>query len=435
MNDLQKEFLETANYLGAIICRDALWADERCSWLGPSMEYTGNAWTAVQKAYGPDLYSGTSGIAVFLGHLYSATNERIYRLVAEGAIKHCLSRLDDLQPTVRSAFYSGWTGAAYALCNLAPILDRPDYIVEALRLTEGIAGEDPNQQGLDVISGSAGAIPALLNMRRHLNKDSLLDLAIKHGDHLLATARKSEMGWSWDTMNAPRDLTGFSHGTAGIAWACLELFSETRERRFREAAEQAFQYERYWFNSEQENWPDFRTFGSTTPAGEASLNYSLAWCHGAPGIGLSRLRAYELSGDELYRTEAESALRTTSKMLSSSAYTEQNNLSLCHGLTGNADLLIYASEIARDNDSLNLVQQIGEQGIARYRKNNLPWPCGVPGAGEAPNLMLGLAGIGYFYLRLCDPKKHRSLLIVFPEGGGRKRNEQAGAKRRTKPLT
>jgi lantibiotic modifying enzyme len=28
------------------------------------------------------------------------------------------------------------------------------------------------------------------------------------------------------------------------------------------------------------------------------FSYATAWCHGAPEIGLSRLRSYEITGDE-----------------------------------------------------------------------------------------------------------------------------------------
>jgi hypothetical protein len=44
-------------------------------------------------------------------------------------------------------------------------------------------------------------------------------------------------------------------------------------------------------------------------------------------------------------------------------------------------------------------------------KAPLPWPCGIPGAGEAPGLMLGTAGIGYFYLRLAKPEIPTALRI------------------------
>ncbi len=411
----QDQFLETANHLGVMICRDALWAGDRCNWLGPSMEYTGNLWSNVHKAYGADLYGGTSGIALFLSHLYAATKEKIFRSVAEGALNHCLSRVDNFHSSVRSGFYSGCSGIAYALQESADQLGDERFAAEALRLTKSFTQDDPNEQPLDVISGSAGAIPAMLYMQRKHPGDFLIELATKHGEHLLTTARKSTFGWSWNTMESPLDLTGFSHGAAGIAWALLELHKETGEDRFRAAAEEAFSYERHYYNAEQENWPDFRSFTNQNPAESMTVQCSVTWCHGAPGIGLSRLRAYELTGQEHYRSEAEAAVRSTAKMLSAATHGWADNFSLCHGLAGNAELLAYASQVLADESHLSLVYEVGELGIERYLKGKLPWPCGVPGAGESPNLMLGLAGIGYFYLRLYDSSKHDLVLMVLPE--------------------
>ena len=42
----------------------------------------------------------------------------------------------------------------------------------------------------------------------------------------------------------------------------------------------------------------------------------MAWCHGAPGIGLSRLRALELLADDRYRPAAEAAVRATLQVMS-----------------------------------------------------------------------------------------------------------------------
>jgi len=41
-------------------------------------------------------------------------------------------------------------------------------------------------------------------------------------------------------------------------------------------------------------------------------------------------------------------------------------------------------------------------------------PCGVVSGGETPNLMLGTAGIGYFYLRLYDSSAVPSVLLTQP---------------------
>ncbi len=403
-------FLETATFLGRRLCRDALWAGERCNWLGDSMEFVEGEWRVVHRALGPDLYGGTSGVALFLASLHRLTGEPLFRLTAEGAIAHALARVEEIPPPQRLAFYAGGTGIAHALASF----DAPASVDRALELIAAAAREvrDP---GLDVISGAAGAIPALIDLQRHRKGGDLLAIAIRLGEHLVATARKSDTGWSWNTLEgqSTRDLTGFSHGAAGIAWALLELSAATGDARFREAAERGFAYERQWFSPEHDNWPDFRSIAA--PAGGSDApGYAVAWCHGAPGIGLSRLRAFEILGSDTARSEAEAAIRSTMRVLTHPAFGPQSDYALCHGRAGNAELLIYAAEVLGDETARAAAETVGRQGIEAFCRHDLPWPCGVPGGGETPSLMLGLAGIGYFYLRLYDPAGVPSVLLVKP---------------------
>jgi lantibiotic modifying enzyme len=193
----------------------------------------------------------------------------------------------------------------------------------------------------------------------------------------------------------------------------LELYEETSSAKFREAAELGFAYERQWFSNEHENWPDFRKIANPSP-GAGPSSFAAAWCHGAPGIGLSRLRGYELLGAPDLKREAEAAVRTTTKVLNHSGYGMLGDFALCHGRGGNAELLIYAADVLSDDASGANAQAVGRQGIERFGRQNLPWPCGIPGGGETPNLMLGLAGIGYFYLRLYDPAVVPSILMIRP---------------------
>lgn len=419
MSKSSDPFLETADWIGAKLCRDAVWSGDRCNWLGDSFEPVNNNWTLVHRAFGPEFYNGTSGIAYFLAHLFRLTGDRIFRLTAEAALRQSASRLDDVSQATRGAFYTGLTGVAYSFIKAGEIFDGGKLIEKGLKILRDLAKEDVSQSGLDIIAGSAGVIPALLNIHQTHRKDFLMDQAIKHGEHLISTARKTAAGWSWNTFNTPPeqqlpDLTGFSHGTAGIAWALLELHKETDQNRFRVAAEQAIHYERRWFSPEHDNWPDLRDQGARPESGQP-LNYMVAWCHGAPGIGLARLRAFQMTGDAAYRDEAEAALRTTTSNLIPGVYHNQNNFSLCHGNAGNAELLIYASAVLGNGEHKAVADQVGLQGIEMFRKNRFPWPCGVNGGGETPNLMLGIAGIGYFYLRLHDPASVPSVLIILPE--------------------
>ncbi len=80
------------------------------------------------------------------------------------------------------------------------------------------------------------------------------------------------------------------------------------------------------------------------------------------------------------------------------------NLSLCHGLAGNAEILwerAYERRVGA-REMRRLAIDVAELGWEEYGRPGRDWPCGTPG-GETPSLMLGLAGIGLFYLRLEDP--------------------------------
>src|SRR5262249_35833084 len=145
--------------------------------------------------------------------------------------------------------------------------------------------------------------------------------------------------------------------------------------------------------------------------GTGEPSYSVAWCHGAPGIGLSRLRAYSILEDQSCLAEAEIAVTTTTQLLREPALRNQN-YSLCHGAGGNAELLLAVAEMLDRPALRTTAEDVGWYGIETYLKVRRSWPCGVVPGGETPNLMLGLAGIGHFYLRLYDPAKVPSVLIV-----------------------
>jgi lantibiotic modifying enzyme len=140
----------------------------------------------------------------------------------------------------------------------------------------------------------------------------------------------------------------------------------------------------------------------------------MAWCHGAPGIGLARLRAFEILGEPDYRSQAEAALRSTTRSMNASP--AQENYSLCHGLGGNSDLLLYANTVLPNAGCYQIAATAGYRGIELYNRAGIPWPCGIAGGGFNPSMMLGTAGIGYFFLRLHDPDRVGSILMVTPEG-------------------
>lgn len=127
-------------------------------------------------------------------------------------------------------------------------------------------------------------------------------------------------------------------------------------------------------------------------------------------MALGRLRAYELTQDPEMKVQAQAAIRSTMRGLAASI-PGQESYCLCHGIGGNAEALVLGSSILGDANSLRKANEAGLRGIELYQRAGLNWPCGVNGGGVNPSLLLGLAGIGYFYLRLYDAVRFPTVLI------------------------
>jgi lantibiotic biosynthesis protein len=409
MTHQNSAFLEAADRIGSRVCRDAIFANDCCNWIGSSMETVDGVWATIQRALGGDLYGGTSGIALFLAHLAAHSGDIVHRRTARAAVAHARRSIEQFPPRTQIGFYSGTVGLAYALTDIDQLLPGEGLSELSLTILRSLPVTLDESTELDIISGCAGAILGILAMRKRLPEAFLLDLAVRLGDLLIARARRRDGAWSWRTVNMPTidDLCGFSHGAGGIALSLLELWAVTKEPRFLEAADAGFAYERLLFSKEHENWPDLRIMDQLPRETQRAPVYGVMWCHGAPGIGLSRLRALELTGDERYRREADAALRTTARGLLTLA-----NYSLCHGIFGNAELLLVAAEMLGDAPLRELAEATALAAAEQYPSAEY-WPCGVRNGGETPNLMLGLAGIGYHYLQLYNAHSNPSVLCIW----------------------
>lgn len=250
---------------------------------------------------------------------------------------------------------------------------------------------------------------ALLATDKILGSASSIDYCVQLGDVLLAEARKSNAYWSWKPTAGHRgsNLTGFSHGVSGIGTALLEVFRLSGEARFRSGAEMAFHYERHWFDRAAGNWPDLR--GRVTGRkGRHLLPCSGFWCHGAPGIALSRLRAWEITQDAQCLGEAKVALSTTQSLTHDALKAADMGFSLCHGLAGNAEVLVLGQGILGTQNpvDLNVVDRVVDAGIDTLSRSSRQAPT------QSPGLMTGLAGLGHFLLRRARPEVPPLLLLT-----------------------
>jgi lantibiotic modifying enzyme len=424
MTEKTSAYLEAARKIGAQLARDAIWHEQRCNWFAPFHESATGGREEGICTLGPTLYDGTAGIALFLGSLALVTGDPVFKAVARAAVEHSLSRLEDVLAPMRQGFYTGAVGVGYVAVRVGQACRDDELVNRGLAVIAETLEPRPTAAMTDVISGLAGIIPALLSLYAEFGDKGLLDAAVHAGEAILERAQESDRGLSWDTMGemaaameaagmpglvadpaGKPNLTGLSHGAGGIALALLELGHAVSEPRFERAARRAFVYEDSWFDEARGSWPDLRH-----PDGKDGT--VSAWCHGASGIGLARLRAYEITRAEPFRADVMKCLNTAGRVIGARMADSQGNFSLCHGLAGDAEPFMIAAGLLALPDAGKVAEAVADFGLRMFSDAGAPWPSGAPGRTQAPGLMLGIAGTGYFYLRMSNPDRIPSILSV-----------------------
>jgi type 2 lantibiotic biosynthesis protein LanM len=398
-----ERFLRMARQIGDRLARQAVEQGELVTWF--HLDLRPDGW--LLEPMPVDLYKGLCGVALFLAHLGRLAGERQYERLARLALHTVRQRLAaDPGAVVHLGAFSGWGGLVYTLTHLGLLWEEPERLDEAASLAPRIVPGIESDEVFDLLGGSAGAVAALLALHQHRPSAALLEIAVRCGERLLAGAAVDERGHGWPP---PAELgrlplTGFSHGTAGIAWALARLAHVSGEERFRDAARGALRYERSWFSPQHDNWPDLRESRET---GEAPA-YLHAWCHGAPGIGLGRIGTLPYLDDPEMIEEIRAAVRTTR------AEGFGFNQSLCHGDLGNLELV---REAGRVLDDAGLATETGRLAAGILTRIEEDGPrCGANVRTEVPGLMTGLAGIGYGLLRAAWPDRVPSVLLLETPG-------------------
>ena len=407
-----RDFIEAARAVGDRLELLAIRDHGSVSWIGLTL-VNERAWSLTPLA--EDFYGGTLGIAFFLAYLGAVTGEERYtdlaRTVVTSVREQVLDRLSRSRTATLPIALGGFAGLGaviYTLSHLSALWGDFDLLADAEIIVENLPRLIERDDLLDVLGGVAGCIGGLASLYQRTGSKRVIDLTVQCAEHLLARAEPQEHGIAWKSQNeGGKPLTGFSHGAAGMAWALLEAAALGGDARLRVAALDAMAYERSVFSPVARNWPDFRPPDAKSSSSESvGSNYAVSWCHGAPGIGLARLRSLSHIDDEDIRSEIDAALNTALKRGFGS------NHSLCHGDLGNLEPLLEAGLRADGSQWREPVSRIAGAVLASIKARG--WLCGVPFGVETPGLMTGLAGIGYGLLRLAEPRRVPSVLSLAP---------------------
>jgi type 2 lantibiotic biosynthesis protein LanM len=153
----------------------------------------------------------------------------------------------------------------------------------------------------DLFGGTAGAVLALLALAEATGEVHWRGRALRLGEQLIAAGSPApEGGIAWIGRAAEPPLTGFAHGSTGIARALAALWQATGEARFAAAVAGALAFERGRFDARSGDWPVVRPGVGEHEERRLAMT---AYCHGGAGIALGRallptgLRNGDFAGD------------------------------------------------------------------------------------------------------------------------------------------
>lgn len=372
----------------------------------------GRAWTERGEVC-DDLYAGTAG--VLLGCTEAAAAGLDTAHVADDArarLVH-LANNEDVEPTTLpgDGLFTGWCGVAAALQAWSALTGDVEAATAAERVRANVAARATHvapQRCTDVISGDAGLLLVLLADRKYHGAVHAL------ADRLVAAGEPTDAGLRWRmTADLPSIMPGFSHGTAGVAYALAAAGRELGRADLIEIAKRGAQ-ELLALGDHAEGW----AVPLIIPAQDHLPAVCFGWCHGPTGT----IRLFALLCDIDPQPRWQHAIDACLQALSDSKLPARlypgywDNLGRCcgtagvgqllldrHLATGDERLLDWAGELADDVLGRSISQP---RGIAWSNTEHTTDP---PDLLPEPGFMQGAVGIAGWLARLAAAQEGRDV--------------------------
>ena len=262
-------------------------------------------------------------------------------------------------------------------------------------------------QSKDIEYGVAGQGLANLVCKPFLSPDRLQERLRNYADLLIL---KQDPDGCWVsgyyrqkyTKRKKKKVTrGFMEGMAGIICFLLEYGYRYQHQESITAAQRGLK----WLMKKAKHKNGTVQWLS---AKDKELNYS--WWSGTAGIALMFIKAYQYTGETIYRQYATGALQGIPENII------EGNVGQRNGLSGLGEVYIEAYNVFKEDrwlERAGWLAQVVMQLKKQHRKYGTSWL--VEGEREpVANFMIGNAGVMHFLLRYCYPDKIGFPLL--PEG-------------------
>lgn len=353
-----EEAARLAKAAGEWLLASAKKQDEGITWEDEDEDQEGNP-ISVQ---GPGLYVGSTGIANALLDLYELTKDQKYLAGARSA-GDFLAKAAQVEKDSET-----WAGTA----------------------------------ATDIISGAAGTGLFLLHLHAITQEPRYLEAAASAGRWLIAHSVVEDGGRKWSAdVGWDRYYTGFSHGTAGVAFFLARLGQASGDPQFLTAAQEGAK----WLAAVEVpddggcKWPHY------FPGHEQA--FQTGWCHGPAGTTRLFLELAAITGDKTVLDTAEQGadwlLRTVPPAGRDDAF---HNLYQCCGAAGIGNFFLDLFAVTGNEKYRDAAETIA-QYLVKYQHrtgNGTCWTISESAAFSRPyyaaGFSIGTAGVGCFFARL-----------------------------------
>lgn len=371
----KEDFLEKAKTIGDYLIDIAVFSENKEQALYECLVPNESGWSA--GISGANLYDGLAGVQLFMSQLYKVTFDSKYRefgnVIGNSIENICKVPRDYSVITGEMS----WLSVAVLCYDGSSKLNRK--IVTGF---EEILNNIDKISRYDWIGGISSVLQLAIEMWRKTRQEEFLSIIKKIAQHLISETKEAVL------------IGGFSHGVSSLAYLMGKLYSITGERRYYEYCLQFVNNDNKFLNNDNSDWYDGR---------HDEKIYNCHWCHGALGIGLSRILLKYDCGIDNEIINADLARADKAVMGSYLTYDD----TLCHGNAGKVEYFLTKYAYTGNENDYNMARKLGTHFLS---KTELQY--GQLQQLPVIGIFTGITGIGYEMLRLADCENVPSVLIL-----------------------
>ncbi|XP_065862131.1 lanC-like protein GCR2 [Euphorbia lathyris] len=330
------------------------------------------------------LYTGVLGTAYLLFKAYQVTNNQNDLQLCSHIVKACDSASTDSE---RVTFICGRAGV-YALGAVIAKHAGDEWLLDHY-LTQFRGIKLPSDLPCELLYGRAGFLWACSFLNNHIGKETIstshrravVDEIINSGRNF-AHRGICPLMYEWHG----KKYWGAAHGLAGIMYVLMDMELKPDE------IEDVKRTLHYMINN--------RFPSGNYPSSEGNESDRLVhWCHGAPGVALTLVKAAEVFGDKEFLQAAVEAGDVVWKrgLL--------KRVGICHGISGNAYVFLSLYRLTGDMKYLHRAKAFA---CFLHDKAEKLISEGKMHGGDRPySLFEGIGGMAYLFFDIIQPSQAR----------------------------